>query len=91
MFSPSARTGGAHLLFKSGGHALLSPGVTVKPGAKTPQVETGAERNHIMTPKQSLGSMKHSMSSMNTPSARRAFTGKVLFKGFSNDLADTQS
>ncbi len=39
-----------------------------------------------------MGSMKHSMSSMNTPTGSlRKYSGKVLFKGFTNEIADSQS
>ena len=86
LVSPSRQNGG-HFLFKT--TTVMSP-AQINIGSRTPQVHgTGAnaikERSYIATPKTSMGAMKHSMSSMNTPTGfPRKNSGKVLFKGFTN-------
>ena len=87
LISPS-RSNGGHFLFKT--TTVMSP-AQIHMGSRTPQVNgTGGahaikERSYIATPKTSMGAMKHSMSSMNTPTGiPRKNSGKVLFKGFTN-------
>lgn len=85
LVSPSRKNGA--FLFKT--TTVMSP-AQINIGSRTPQVsgpQAIKERSYIATPKTSMGAMKHSMSSMNTPTGvQRKVSGKVLFKGFTNEL-----